>query len=63
MRAGINKNLAESDSEVYYTAGIGLRIVHFWLELAGAVSPKHVKVDGKRVPASAAGSLQLGLSF
>ena len=63
LRAGINKNLAESDSEMYYTAGIGLRIVHFWLELAGAVSPKHVKVDGKRVPASAAGSLQLGLSF
>ena len=63
LRAGINKNLAESKSETYYTAGIGLRIVHFWLELAGALSTEHVKVDGKDIPASAAASLQFGFTF
>ena len=63
LRVGFNKNLAESESEVYYTAGIGLRLVHFWLELAGAISKDHVKVDGKDIPASAAGSFQLGFSF
>ena len=63
LRVGINKNLAESQSETYYTAGIGLRIVHFWLELAGAISNDTVEVDNKDIPAAAAASLQFGFTF
>lgn len=63
IRAGINKNIAESDSEMYYTAGIGLRLARFWLELAGAVSGETAKVDGQSIPTSAAASLQFGFVF
>lgn len=63
IRAGINKNVAESDSEMYYTAGIGLRLARFWLELAGAVSGETAKVDGQSIPTSAAASLQFGFVF
>lgn len=63
IRAGINKNVAESDSEMYYTAGIGLRLSRFWLELAGAMSGKTAKVDGTSIPTSSAASLQFGFVF
>ncbi len=63
VRVGLNKNVAESDSEMYYTAGVGLRLSRFWLELAGAFSGETAKVDGKDIPTSAAGSLQLGFVF
>ena len=63
IRAGINKNVAESDSEMYYTAGVGLRLSRFWLELAGAVSGETAKVDGTEIPTSAAASLQFGFVF
>lgn len=63
IRAGINKNVAESDSEMYYTAGIGFRLSRFWLELAGAMSSETAKVDGKSIPTSSAASLQFGFVF
>ncbi len=63
VRVGLNKNIAESDSEMYYTAGVGLRLARFWLELSGAFSGETAKVDGKDIPTSAAGSLQLGFVF
>ncbi len=63
IRAGINKNVAETDSEMYYTAGVGLRLARFWLELAGAMSTETAKVDGNTIPTSAAASLQLGFVF
>lgn len=63
VRVGLNKNVAEADSEMYYTAGIGLRVARFWLELAGAMSRHTVDVDGNKIPASAAGSFQFGFVF
>jgi hypothetical protein len=63
LRIGYNKNLAESNMAPVYTAGIGFNMVHFYLELAGAMSTKSAKIDGNDIPTSAAASLTLGLLF
>ena len=63
LRLGYNKNLAESSLCPFYTAGIGFNMLHFFVELAGAVSTKTSKVDGNTIPNSAAASLTLGFLF
>jgi len=63
LRVGYNKNLAESQMADFYTAGIGLNMLHFYLELAGAVSTKTTKIDGHTIPNSAAASLSIGVLF
>ena len=63
LRLGYNKNLAESSLCPFYTAGIGFNMLHFFVELAGAVSTKTSKVDGNTVPNSAAASLTIGFLF
>ena len=63
LRLGYNKNLASSAVAPYYTAGIGLNMMHFHLELAGAISDGTTDVDGTSVPDSAAASLMIGLLF
>lgn len=63
IRAGINKNLAEADSSMYYTLGLGLRLARFQLELAGAISSETADVDGNDIPASAGASLSMGFIF
>jgi hypothetical protein len=63
LRLGVNKNLANSEAATYYTAGLGLNLMHFHLELAGALSNEDTTIDGKKVPATAGASLMLGLLF
>ena len=63
LRVGYNTNLASSAVSDYLTAGIGLNMLHFYLELAGAVSTNTGKVDDTTVPNSAAASLSLGFLF
>ncbi len=63
LRVGYNKNLAESKMSDFFTAGIGLNMMHFYVELAGAMSSKTTKVDGHDIPNSAAASLSLGFLF
>lgn len=63
LRLGYNKNLSESTLAPFYTAGIGFNMMHFYLELAGAISTKSTKVDGHDIPNSAAASLTLGFLF
>lgn len=63
LRIGYNKNLAQSNLEPFYTAGIGFNMMHFYIELAGAVSTKTAEIDGNKYPSSAAASLTLGLLF
>ena len=63
LRVGYNKNLAESDMSDFFTAGIGLNMMHFYIELAGAISNNTTKVDGKDIPNSAAASLSIGFLF
>jgi hypothetical protein len=63
LRFGINKNIANSEAAAYYTAGLGFNMLHFHLELAGAMSGEKTTVDGNTVPAAAGASLMLGLLF
>ena len=63
LRVGFNKNLSESAMSPFYTAGIGFNMMHFYIELAGAISTKTTKIDGNSIPNSAAASLTLGFLF
>ena len=63
LRLGYNKNLAESTIAPVYTAGIGLNMMRFYMELAGAISTKHTQVDGHDIPNSGAASLTIGYLF
>lgn len=63
LRVGYNTNLAESNVSDFYTAGIGLNMLHFYLELAAAVSSDTNKVEDYTIPNSAAVSLSLGFLF
>ena len=63
LRVGYNKNLSVSTVSPFYTAGIGFNMTRFHIELAGAMSTKSTKIDGKDIPNSAAGSLTIGFLF
>ena len=63
LRVGYNKNIAVSTVSPFYTAGIGFNTTRFHIELAGAMSTKSTKIDGKDIPNSAAGSLTIGFLF
>lgn len=63
LRFGYNTNLAESDMSDFVTAGVGLNMLHFYIELAGAFSFDTTKFDDTTVPNSAAASLSLGFLF
>ncbi len=63
LRLGFNKNLSSSAVSAFYTAGLGLNMAHFHLELAGAMSSGSTDIDGTSVPDSAALSLMLGFLF
>ena len=56
-------HLGNPDNALYVIAGIGLNMMHFHLELAGAISDGTTDVDGTSVPDSAAASLMLGFLF
>lgn len=63
LRLGFNKNLSDSSVSPFYTAGIGFNMMHFYIELAGAISSDTTKIDGNTIPNSAAASLTLGFLF
>ncbi len=63
LRAGINKNIANSNAALEYTLGTGISGTGFTLELAGGVSSKKTKIDGNEIPASASVALNLGVLF
>lgn len=44
LRGGLYKNMAEDDIDSVYTGGLGLRIWHLHLDLAGAMSSETAKV-------------------
>lgn len=63
LRAGIMKNLANSDDDLMFTAGLGLMFLHFNLELAGAISTGTETVDGDKIPKQASAGLNLSFVF
>jgi len=50
LRAGLNKNLAGESSGLSYSAGLGIQISKFYLDLAGSTSSDEVTVDGDDFP-------------
>lgn len=63
LRAGAYKNMAESDTGVVYTAGLGLNLWAFRLDVAAAASPDKAEYDGEEVPKLAKASVQVSVDF
>ncbi len=63
LRAGYLTNLEDDISGRLYTAGIGLNLWAVRIDLAGAYSPKMVKIEGDDVPDEASLTAQLSVDF
>ncbi|BCA79249.1 conjugal transfer protein TraF [Desulfuromonas sp. AOP6] len=63
LRAGVYKNLAESDIGVVYTAGLGLNLWAARLDIAGAFAGDSEEFDGEDVPKETRVAAQLSIDF
>ncbi|MGE4580075.1 MAG: conjugal transfer protein TraF [Desulfuromonadales bacterium] len=63
LRAGVYKNLAESDVGVVYTAGLGLNLWAARLDIAGAFAGETEEFDGEDVPKETRVAAQLSIDF
>ena len=63
LRAGLYKNLAESDMGVVYTAGLGLNLKLLRFDLGAAFSGDTAQYDGEDYPKEARVSGQLSFDF
>ena len=63
LRVGAYKNMAESDTGVVYTAGLGLNLWAVRLDVAAAASPDKAEYDGEEVPKLAKASVQVSVDF
>ncbi|MCB4790581.1 MAG: conjugal transfer protein TraF [Elusimicrobia bacterium] len=64
LRGGVMKNLANSAASMAYTGGIALNLIHFVIDITGAISSETVEIDsGQSIPSSGAVNLSLGLTF
>ena len=63
FRAGVYKNMAESDIGLVYTAGIGLDLLSVHLDLAGAYSSDEGTFDGSDYPLESYVQLKLSIGF
>lgn len=63
LRAGIMKNVGNSDSHAAYTAGFGLNFLYMHLDVAGVVSSNKVSLDDKKYPTKAEVSTSFGILF
>jgi len=63
LRGGFMDNLAESTGSMF-TAGLGLNIFHFQLDLAAAMSTKSTRIaDSQKFPTALTGSLGISVNF
>ncbi|MDI6640958.1 MAG: conjugal transfer protein TraF, partial [Elusimicrobiota bacterium] len=64
LRAGIMKNVACED-KIIYTAGFGLNLLHFVIDIGGSVSSERTKVasDKPAIPSNASVQVTLSLNF
>jgi hypothetical protein len=63
LRAGLMKNIAESDAGLLYTAGIGLGFRWVHIELSAAVSTEETEVEDTTIPKEAHVALSLASSW
>jgi hypothetical protein len=63
LRAGLRKDIANQDSHLMYTAGLGVNLYAVRLDLAGQISKDTVTYDGKEYPQEARGSFALATDW
>lgn len=63
IRAGLIKNIAESDSDMAYSAGFGLHFAHVCFDFAAILSSNRTEFDGKDYPTHAGASFTLSALF
>jgi hypothetical protein len=63
LRAGVYKNLAETDVPVVFSGGIGLNLYVLRLDLAAAASPETDTFDGESYPKEARVAFALAVDF
>ncbi|MCX7990605.1 MAG: conjugal transfer protein TraF [Proteobacteria bacterium] len=63
LRAGIYKNLAESDIDMVYTAGLGLNLWLMRLDVSAAISSNRGRYDDKSFPEEARIQANLSIEF
>jgi len=61
LRAGLYKNMAKSDIEIVYTAGLGINLWLFNLDVGASMSGETSEIDGKDIPKET--RVELALSF
>lgn len=64
LRVGILKNLSDSSSDMAYTFGFGINLMHFLFDIGGSMSSKKVASDaGDEIPSNLAVATSLALLF
>ncbi|MDT8287364.1 MAG: conjugal transfer protein TraF [Elusimicrobiales bacterium] len=63
LRAGIMKNLSESDSKLAYTLGTGLNLLHMHFDVSGVISSEKTTLDDTDIPTKVGVSASFGLLF
>ncbi|HBE87778.1 MAG TPA: hypothetical protein DDW67_01360 [Elusimicrobia bacterium] len=63
LRAGIMKNIAESDSELAYTLGTGLNLLFMHLDVSGVISSEKTTLDDNDIPTKVGVAVSFGLLF
>lgn len=63
LRAGVYKNLAESDIDMVYTAGLGLNLWLMRLDVSAAISSNRGRYDDKSFPEEARIQANLSIEF
>ncbi len=63
LRAGLSKNIAESQSNYLYSAGLGLNLYLLRIDLAAQMSTETVDYDGSKYPENGAVSLAIATDW
>ena len=63
LRLGTYQNTAESDIGAVYTAGLGINLYLFQLDLGAAMSPEKANIDGDEVPEEFKAEAALSFQF
>jgi hypothetical protein len=63
LRGGAYKNIADEESALTYTAGLGINLWLMRLDLAGSMASETVTIDGEDIPKSVGASAALTIDF
>lgn len=63
LRAGVSRNIAESDDKLLYSGGVGLNLYALRIDLAGQATTDTVTYDGKDYPTEARASLAIATDW